>query len=144
MADNSTQGGSDLIRDKDRAGTKTPIVGIDMGIGTGTESLMAGFFPTTQYAATPVTTGVAANTASVTLIAANSTNRKNLMITNSRASSGILYVKSDGGTASIAQAGYSYALVPGQSYEYLTPPVTAVVGIWDSSTTGYANITEST
>jgi len=41
MADNSSQGGSDTIRDKDRAGVKTQIVGLDVGIGTGTEALMS-------------------------------------------------------------------------------------------------------
>lgn len=42
MADNSVQGGADTIRDKDRAGVKTQIFGIDLGIGTATEQLMAG------------------------------------------------------------------------------------------------------
>ncbi len=50
MADNtqlSAGTGGDTLRDKDRAGTKTPIVGIDLGIGTGTESLMSGSMPVT-------------------------------------------------------------------------------------------------
>src|ERR1017187_6922237 len=41
MADNSTQGGTDTIRDKDRAGVKTEIVGLDIGIGTATEALLS-------------------------------------------------------------------------------------------------------
>jgi hypothetical protein len=45
VADNSTQAGTDTIRDKDRAGVKTQIVGLDLGIGTGTESLMSGTMP---------------------------------------------------------------------------------------------------
>lgn len=47
MADNTpvTNGTGDTIRDKDRAGVKTQIVGLDLGIGTGTESLMSGVMP---------------------------------------------------------------------------------------------------
>jgi hypothetical protein len=48
VADNSTLDpgtGGDVIRDKDRAGIKTQIVGLDLGIGTGTESLMSGVMP---------------------------------------------------------------------------------------------------
>lgn len=42
MADNTTMGSTtDVIRDKDRSGVKTQIVGIDVGIGTGTEALMS-------------------------------------------------------------------------------------------------------
>jgi hypothetical protein len=48
LSDNSTLDpgtGGDSIRDKDRAGVKTQIVGLDLGIGTGTESLMSGVMP---------------------------------------------------------------------------------------------------
>jgi hypothetical protein len=45
VADNSTQGGADTIRDKDRAGVKTQIFGLDVGIGTGTEALMSAANP---------------------------------------------------------------------------------------------------
>ncbi|MGI9091543.1 MAG: hypothetical protein ACR2GG_10625 [Gemmatimonadaceae bacterium] len=45
MADNSVQSGGDTIRDKDRAGVKTQIVGLDVGIGTGTESLLSAANP---------------------------------------------------------------------------------------------------
>jgi hypothetical protein len=44
LVDNSTLNpglGGDSIRDKDRSGVKTQIVGIDMGIGTVTENLMS-------------------------------------------------------------------------------------------------------
>jgi hypothetical protein len=67
VADNSTQAGSDTIRDKDRAGVKTQIVGLDLGIGTGTESLMAGSMPVTGtfwQATQPVS--LATNTPDVT------------------------------------------------------------------------------
>jgi len=40
VADNSTQGGTDTIRDKDRTGVKTQIFGLDQNIGGGSESLM--------------------------------------------------------------------------------------------------------
>ena len=39
MADNSLQGGSDTIRDKDRAGVKTQVFGSDLNIGGATEVL---------------------------------------------------------------------------------------------------------
>lgn len=39
MADNSTQGGTDTIRDKDRTGVKTQIQGLDLNIGGGSEVL---------------------------------------------------------------------------------------------------------
>jgi len=39
VADNSTQGGTDTIRDKDRTGVKTQIFGLDLNIGGGTETL---------------------------------------------------------------------------------------------------------
>jgi hypothetical protein len=43
MADNTqiTNGAGDSIRDKDRAGVKTQVIGLDVGIGTGTEALMS-------------------------------------------------------------------------------------------------------
>src|SRR5258707_8978564 len=44
MADNTTLSvgtGGDLIRDVDRSGTKTQVVGLDLGIGDGTEKLMS-------------------------------------------------------------------------------------------------------
>lgn len=44
MADNSSQGGTDVIRDKDRAGVKTQILGLDVNIG-GTEALMSATNP---------------------------------------------------------------------------------------------------
>jgi hypothetical protein len=59
MSDNSqiTSGTGDLIRDKDRAGVKTQIFGLDLGIGTGTESLMSGIMPSgniqTRISVTP-------------------------------------------------------------------------------------------
>jgi len=40
VADNSTQGGTDTIRDKDRAGVKTQIYGVDVNIGGASEQLM--------------------------------------------------------------------------------------------------------
>lgn len=43
MADNTqiANGTGDTIRDKDRAGIKTQVMGLDVGIGTGTEALMS-------------------------------------------------------------------------------------------------------
>lgn len=48
MADNTqvASGGGDTVRDKDRAGVKTQIVGIDLNIG-GAETLMVGSMPVT-------------------------------------------------------------------------------------------------
>lgn len=90
MANNSTMGGTtDQIRDLDRAGVKTQIVGLDLGIGTGTESLMSGTMPVsgavsrnaaTTYAVTTVNTSGTASTNTV-LLAADTT-RKALLIWN--------------------------------------------------------------
>lgn len=78
MADNSVQAGADTIRDKDRAGVKTQIVGIDLGIGTATESLMSGSMPVTGTgtAGTPATgvqtmQGIAGGTAVPVSLATN-------------------------------------------------------------------------
>jgi hypothetical protein len=47
MADNTqvTNGTGDVVRDKDRSGVKTQVVGLDVGIGTGTEALMSSTSP---------------------------------------------------------------------------------------------------
>jgi hypothetical protein len=65
MADNTqvASGTGDTVRDKDRAGVKTQIVGLDLGIGTGTESLMAGVMPT-KVAGLTLTTGTITTTTS--------------------------------------------------------------------------------
>lgn len=52
MADNTLinpGSGGDTVRDKDRAGVKTQIVGLDVGIGTGTESLTQGYVPVSFF-----------------------------------------------------------------------------------------------
>lgn len=42
MPDNATMGSTaDVLRTKDRAGVETQVVGLDVGIGTGTEALMS-------------------------------------------------------------------------------------------------------
>jgi hypothetical protein len=65
MADNTqvASGTGDTVRDKDRAGVKTQIVGLDLGIGTGTESLMEGVMPT-KVAGLTLTTGTITTTTS--------------------------------------------------------------------------------
>lgn len=45
MADNSTQTGADTIRDKDRSGVKTQVVGLDLTVGGAAETLMNGSMP---------------------------------------------------------------------------------------------------
>jgi hypothetical protein len=63
MADNSqvATGAGDFIRDKDRAGVKTQVTGLDLGIGTATENLMDGAMPMRYIAeastATVITSG---------------------------------------------------------------------------------------
>ena len=52
MADNSVQTGADTIRDKDRAGVKTQIVGLDLTPAGATETLMAGTLPVSVVAST--------------------------------------------------------------------------------------------
>lgn len=59
MADNTTLpsgSGGDVIRDKDRAGVKTQIVGLDLGIG-GSENLMNGSMPITSTDGAQTTMG---------------------------------------------------------------------------------------
>lgn len=65
MADNSTQTGADTIRDKDRAGIKTQIVGLDLGIG-GTENLMNGSMPVKNAGLTLTSGAIIAATTTVT------------------------------------------------------------------------------
>jgi hypothetical protein len=62
MADNTVinaGSGGDSIRDKDRAGVKTQIVGLDVGIG-GTEALMSATNPAPMYDPDMTTTGTIA------------------------------------------------------------------------------------
>jgi len=70
VADNTqVPGGSgDTVRDKDRAGVKTQIVGIDVAIGTGTEALMSPTNPMpTKVAGLTLTTGtITTSTSTVT------------------------------------------------------------------------------
>lgn len=64
MADNTqlpSGAGGDIIRDKDRAGIKTQVVGIDLGIGTGSESLMTGKMPITSADGDQATIGALAD-----------------------------------------------------------------------------------
>ncbi len=64
MADNtelSAGTGGDTLRDKDRAGVKTPIVAIDLN-PAGSETLMAGTMPVTQSGTWTVQPGNTANT----------------------------------------------------------------------------------
>lgn len=62
MADNSTMGGStDVLRDKDRAGVKTQIFGLDVNIG-GTEALMSSANPLPIYGPDIVATGTITTT----------------------------------------------------------------------------------
>lgn len=60
MVDNTsiTPGTGESIRDKDRAGVKTQIVGIDVAIGTGTEALLSTSnpMPVTQTTSIPAGT----------------------------------------------------------------------------------------
>lgn len=85
------------------------------------------------------TTGVPANATAVTLMAAN-TSRRELIIKNSSISSGILYYKYGSGAA-ISSGNYVESLAPGDS-AYINTYNGLVTGIWDSATTGFANITE--
>lgn len=72
MADNSTMGGStDVIRDKDRAGVKTQVFGLDVGIGTGTEALMSATNPApVTNKVTPLTLATGTITTSASTVTA--------------------------------------------------------------------------
>lgn len=139
MADNSTQAGTDTIRDKDRAGVKTQIVGLDLGIGTATESLMAGVMPTRSSPATTGTvTSVAGSATSVTLLAAN-TSRAGAVIFND---STVALAVALAATASLTA--YTVSIPAQGIYELPAPGYTGIVsGIW-ATATGSARITELT
>ena len=68
MPDNTqvASGSGDFIRDKDRSGVKTQIIGLDLGIGTGTESLMSGSMPTKVQSLTQTTGTITTSTSTVT------------------------------------------------------------------------------
>lgn len=65
MGDNSIQTGADTIRDKDRAGVKTQIFGMDVGIGTATEALMSAANPMPIYGPDALATGTITTTDAV-------------------------------------------------------------------------------
>lgn len=123
MADNTPQTGSDTMRTKDRTTAKTTIVGIDLGIGTGTEVLMSGSLPVSgtvsvaplgsTCAVTSVNTSGTANTNS-TLLAADST-RDGLFIFN--AGTGLVKIAF---TTTSSTTVYSIALPPGTGLEVPT------------------------
>lgn len=78
MADNSVQDGTDTIRDKDRAGVKTQIFGLDVAIGTATEALMSPANPMPVALPAPGTsaaTSVTAATTDTSVLAANTARR---------------------------------------------------------------------
>jgi hypothetical protein len=117
VADNTqvTAGTGDTIRDKDRAGIKTQIVGLDVGVGTATEALMSPTNPmpvqmvTDDTAGTITTPSVA--TTSFTVLAAN-TSRKAFAIYND--SVNIVYI---GFAATTSTTAYTFQLPPGGYYE---------------------------
>jgi hypothetical protein len=55
-----------VVRDKDRAGVKTQIFGLDLGIGTGTETLMTGSMPTKVQALTQTSGSITTSSSTVT------------------------------------------------------------------------------
>lgn len=139
MADNSAQNATDTIRDKDRAGVKTQIFGIDLGIGTGTEALMSGSMPVTNLvAASAALTQVAGSATSVTVLASNTARRGAMVFNDSTAILFLAYA----GTASATV--HTVQIPPGGYWEAPVPVYTgALTGIWVTAT-GSARVTELT
>ena len=72
MADNttlSTGAGGDVMRDKDRAGVKTTIVGLDLGIGGGVETSIGALFVASAITATAGSPGPSSREPSPTAFA---------------------------------------------------------------------------
>lgn len=119
MADNSqiNNGTGDYIRGKDRAGIKTQIVGIDIGIG-GSESLMSSTNPmpvqnaslTGSVAATVVTVG----TSAVALPSSALSNRRTITVQSDVTNSAYIYLGGSGVTADATSTG-GLVLTAGQS-----------------------------
>jgi hypothetical protein len=142
VSDNSLQTGADSIRDKDRAGVKTQIVGLDLGIGTGTENLMAGTMPVKNASSsTSVLSSVAASVTSVTVLAANASRLGATVFNDSTAT---LYLAFSASAASTTA--YTVQLAAGGYYELPNSGlayVGAMTGIW-SAANGSARVTELT
>lgn len=114
MADNSTlPATADVIRDKDRSGVKTQIIGLDINIG-GTEALMSATNPLPIYspaATTGTSTGPSLSTSSFTVLAANA-NRH--MATFFNDSVNVLFL---GLLATTSFSAYTVQIPPGGYYE---------------------------
>lgn len=113
MADNTatnTGSGGDTIRDKDRSGVKTQVVGLDIGIGGASEVLMSGLMPVGGYqTTTTVDVALASAATSAQVLAANAA-RKGLFLTNTDANTVYIYYGTTATaakfTVSLAQNGY--------------------------------------
>jgi hypothetical protein len=141
MADNSqvVGGSGDFIRDKDRSGVKTQIVGLDLGIGDGAESLMSGTnpVPVKNRADTATLTNVTSSASNVTILASN-TARKGATIFNDSTSA--VYLKF-GATASATS--FTVKMASAAYFEVPFGYTGIIDGIWVSAN-GSARVTELT
>lgn len=117
MADNSILDpgvGGDTIRDKDRTGVKTQVVGLDLTIGGGSETLMNGSMPvsldtdTIRSGTTALTPKFAvidaATSGDNTIIAANAT-KKLRVVSAFLIAAGTVTVRFEGGAGGTALTG---------------------------------------
>jgi hypothetical protein len=158
MANNTTLNtgaGGDVIRDVDRTGVKTQVVGIDIGIGSGTESLMttsngmpvvllAGAAVIGAIKKAPSTTGtitsVTSAASSTQLLASNSSR---LGATFYNESTAVLYLAL-AGSASVTA--YTVQVPAGGYYELPNDGcgyTGSVFGIW-AAANGACRVTELT
>lgn len=139
MADNSTQGGADTIRDKDRAGVKTQIFGLDVGIGTGTEALMSASnpLPVRPVCGTGTGSSVTASTTVGTLLASNASRIGATIFNDSTAR---LYL---GLFASASITAHTVQISAGGYYEVPFGYTGIITGLW-ASANGSARVTELT
>jgi hypothetical protein len=141
MADNTQVAGGtgDTVRDKDRAGVKTQIMGLDLGIGDAAESLMSATnaMPVKNRADTATLTNVSSSVTNVTVLASN-TARKGATVFNDSTSA--VYLKF-GATASATS--FTVKMAAGAYFEVPFGYTGIIDGIWVSAN-GSARVTELT
>lgn len=126
MADNTTLsvavGAGDSVRDRDRAGVKTQIVGLDLTIGGASETLMNGTMPCSQSGAWSVTLAAALPAGSATVGGVN--------LAQYTPASGRLPVDGSGVTQPVSDGGGSLTV---DGTVGVTGPVTVTGTFWQAT-----------
>lgn len=141
MVDNTqVPGGTgDVVRDKDRSGIKTQVVGIDVSIGTGTEALMSLTNPMPVRIAATATTSVTSVLASVTAVTLVAASTARLGLTFYNDSTSIMYIVL---SATAASATFHTYQVPGGGYYEIPFGYQGAVGAIWAAAGGSVRITD--